>query len=392
MKTLELAKKYYDWMVDIRRDFHMHPEASLSEFRTSKRIREELEKMGIEVYSPCETGVLGILKGKGEGKVVALRADIDALSVNEETGLSYSSQTPGMMHACGHDAHAAMLLGAAKVLAEMKEEINGTIKFIFQPAEEVAKGAKNMIEGGVLENPKVDMIFGMHIWTDIFAGQGSIQAGPMMASGDVWKLIIKGKSCHGSSPWQGVDAITCMTAILNGLHTIVTRVNDIRNPIVINVGTINAGERFNVVPGRAEITGMNRAFTKESREALPKWMEDMIKSTCEAYGCEYEFSYDFICSPTINDENTVKFVEKSLVKVIGAKNLIRIEKVMGSEDFSEYTERVPGALLFLGGRNEEKKCCYSHHSNFFNIDEDALPLGAASYAQVALDYILDNIE
>ncbi|GAA0729016.1 M20 family metallopeptidase [Clostridium malenominatum] len=387
MKTLESAKKYYDWMVDIRRDLHMHPEPSFSEFRTSKRIREELEKMGLEVSSPCETGVLGILRGKEEGKVVALRADIDGLSVNEETGLAYTSKTPGMMHACGHDAHIAMLLGATKILLEMKDEIKGTVKFIFQPAEEIVSGAKKMIEGGVLENPKVDMTFGMHIWSDVPVGKVSIQPGPMMAAVDFWKLTIKGRSCHGSSPWQGVDAITCMNAILNGFHTIVTRQNDIRNPIVINVGTINAGERFNVLPGKAELGGCNRSFTQESREAMAKWMETMIKSTCEAYGCEYEFNYDFMCSPTINDENIVKLVKETVSKLIGEENLIPMAKVMGSEDFSEYAQRVPGALMFLGGRNEEKNCCYSHHSNFFDIDEDAMPIGAATYAQVALDYL-----
>ena len=387
MKTLEIAKRYYDWIVDIRRDIHMNPEPSFAEFRTSKMIREELEKMGIEVSSPCETGVLGIIKGKEEGKVVALRADMDALSVNEETGLPYASKIPGMMHACGHDAHVAMLLGAAKILSEMKDEIKGTVKFIFQPAEEVVSGAKKMIECGVLENPKVDAAFGMHIWSDVPTGKISLQPGPILASADLWNLTIKGKSCHGSSPWQGVDAVTCMTAILNGFHTIVTRQNDIRNPMVINVGTINAGERFNVVPGKAEITGTNRSFTKESRENLKKWMESMIKSTCEAYGCEYEFTYEFVVSPTINDESVAKIASGAVAKLIGEENLIILEKGMGSEDFSEYTQVVPGALMFLGARNEEKRCNYSHHSNFFNIDEDALSIGAASYAQVALDYL-----
>lgn len=214
MKTLELSRKYYDWMVELRRDFHKHPEESFKEFRTSQKIKEELNNMGIEVMSIGDTGVVGLLRGKEGGKVVALRADIDALSVNEETGLPYSSEEPGMMHACGHDFHASMLLGAAKILSEIKDEIQGSVKFIFQPAEEVAGGAKSMIQGGALENPKVDMIFGMHIWSDIPVGQVSLQSGPIMASADVWSITIKGKSCHGSSPWQGVDAITCATAVL----------------------------------------------------------------------------------------------------------------------------------------------------------------------------------
>lgn len=178
----------------------------------------------------------------------------------------------------------------------------------------------------------------------------------------------------------------CYSSI-TGLHTIVTRVNDVRNPIVINVGTINAGERFNVVPGRAEITGMNRTFTVDSRNMMPKWMEKMIKSTCEVYCCEYEFKYDFTCSPTVNDGISVNIAAEAVEKIVGKENMINIEKVMGSEDFSEYAYKVPAALMFLGGRNEEKKCCYSHHSNFFNVDEEALPIGAASYAQVALDFL-----
>lgn len=387
MKTLDLAKKYHNWMVEVRRDFHMHPEASFEEHKTSERIKKELENMGIQVSNVAGTGVVGILKGKEDGKVVALRADIDALSVNEETDLPYSSKVPGMMHACGHDAHASMLLGAAKVLSELKDEIKGTVKFIFQPAEEIASGAKTMIKEGVLENPKVDGIFGMHIWSDVKVGQVAIDEGAVMASGDVWELTIKGKSCHGSSPWQGVDAITCAAAVIQGMQTIVSRVNDARDPIVINIGTINAGERFNVVPGKAQITGMNRTFTADTRKKLPGLTEKMIKSICEAYGCEYEFKYDFICSPTTNHEETTKIAKEALAKLIGEENVVSIGKQMGSEDFSEYVEKIPGTIMFLGGRNEEKGCCYSHHSNFFNIDEDALPIGAASYAQFAIDYL-----
>lgn len=390
MKILSLAKENYEWMVELRRDFHRHPEASFEEFRTTDRIEEELKKMGIETLRVTKTGVVGLLKGGKEGKVIALRADIDALSVNEQTGLSFSSETPGLMHACGHDCHAATLLGATKILSGIKEELQGTVKFIFQPAEEVAGGAKAMIEGGVLENPKVDMIFGMHIWSDVPTGQVGLQPGPVMASADCFDLTITGKSAHGSSPWQGVDALTCATAVVQGLHTIATKVNDARQPIVINVGTFHSGERFNVVPGKATIQGMNRAFTEHSRKMLPEWIGKMVKNTCEAHGCEYEYKYEFMCSPTINEEKSTKLARESVAKVVGQENIIAIDKAMGSEDFSEYAQRVPGAFMFLGGRNEEKGCKYSHHSNFFNVDEDALPLGAASYAQVAIDFLNKN--
>lgn len=383
------AKEIQDWILNFRRDFHKHPEPSFKECRTSKIISEELNKMGMKVEHIGETGVVGILKGASEGKVIALRADMDALSVTEDTDLPFSSENPGFMHACGHDAHVSMLLGAAKLLSEMKSGLKGTIKFIFQPAEEVAAGANAMIEGGVLKNPNVDFIFGMHIWSDIAVGTVCVQEGPLMASGDIWNLTIKGKSCHGSSPWQGVDAITCAAAVIQGVQTLVSRVNDARSPIVINIGTIKGGERFNVTPGSVEMTGMNRAFSPDIRKKMPEWLKNMIENICKGYNCDFDFKYDFICAPTVNDEQATKLVKKSLIKLVGEENIPHFDKVMGSEDFSAYVEKIPGTLMLLGCRNEEKGCSYSHHSNHFKIDEDALPIGVASYVQVALDYLSD---
>lgn len=387
MSILAEAEKIKDWIVELRRDFHMYPEPSFEEVRTSKIIEEKLREMDIEVTRIGKTGVLGTLKGGELGKVIALRADIDALSVTEATDLPYSSKNPGFMHACGHDTHASMLLGAAKILSSLRSELKGTVKFVFQPAEEVAGGAKSMVTGGVLENPKVDIIVGMHIFSAVPMGKIIVQEGSLMASGDTWSLNIKGKSCHGSSPWDGHDAIICASAIINGLQTIVSRVNDTRNPIVINVGTVNAGERYNVIAGKAELTGMNRAFTREAREAMPKWMEKIIKSTCEAYDCTYEFNYSFGCDVTINDEKVTEFVRQSVKKIVGEENVMGCEKQMGSEDFSEYVKYVPGMMMVLGGGNAEKGYVYPQHSNHFMIDEDSLPVGAASYAQVAVDYL-----
>lgn len=390
MNNIDVMKKsqeIMEYIVRLRRDFHQHPEESFKEFRTTDIIVEELKKMGIEVNRISETGAIGILKGALPGKTVALRADIDALSVMEDTGLPYSSENKGVMHACGHDAHAAMLLGAAKILSEMRDGIKGTIKFIFQPAEETATGAKKMIECGALKNPDVDFIFGIHIWSDTPMGKVMVQEGPLMASGDMWNLDIKGKSSHGSAPWQGVDAIVCAAAVINGMQTIVSRKNDVRSPIVVNIGTIHGGERYNVTPGTVKIEGMNRAFSSEVRKQLPIWIENITKNICAAYECDYNFNYDFVCAVTKNDEEATKLVKKSMAKLIGMENVLPSEKIMGSEDFSEYLEHVPGTIMFLGTRNESKDCCYSHHSNHFKIDEDALPIGAASYVQVALDYL-----
>lgn len=387
MSVLEEAKEIKDWIVDIRRDFHMHPEPSFEEYRTSNAIAEKLEELGVEVKRIGKTGILGTIVGGKPGKVIALRADIDALSVEEKTGLPYASQNPGFMHACGHDTHAAMLLGAAKILFGMKDELKGTVKFIFQPAEEANGGAKSMVDGGVLENPKVDMVVGMHIFSMLDKGYIVAQEGPFMASVDSWKLNIKGKSCHGSSPWQGHDAIVCTAAIVNGLQTIVSRVNDARNPIVINIGTMNAGERFNVVPGKAVLTGANRTFSQYSREMMPKWMEKIIKSTCEAYDCTYDFEYILGCDITENSKDVTEFVKKSVSKIVGENNVIGADKIMGSEDFGEYSKVVPGMIMILGGGNKGEGICYSQHSNYFRIDEDSLPLGAASYAQVVVDFL-----
>ena len=383
---LTKATEIKEWLVDIRRDFHRHPEPSMQEVRTAEVIERQLNEMGLEV-TRIGTGVLGVLQGGQPGKTIALRADIDALSVEEKTEVSYRSLKPGFMHACGHDAHAAMLLGAARLLSAQQKDIKGTIKFIFQPGEEVAQGAKAMIAGGVMENPKVDMVVGMHIFAMVETGKMIVQPGPFMAAGDVWQLTINGKSAHGSSPWEGVDAVTCAAAVVQSLQTLVSRVNDARNPIVINVGTIHGGERHNVIPGKVEMTGMNRSFSEYSRKMMPEWMEQMIKNICGAYNCSYELTYEYHCSPVNNNPEVCDVIKASVGKIIGAENIHGAEKIMGSEDFAEYMKEAPGAMIILGGGNQAKGCWHSQHSNYFAIDEDSLPIGAASYAQIAADFL-----
>jgi amidohydrolase len=384
---MEKAIAINDWVSALRRDFHEHPEVSGEEMRTSGIVAKELETMGIAILRIGKTGVLGTLEGVSPGKVLALRADMDALSIAEKTGLPYASINPGVMHACGHDFHTSILLGAAKILSGMKDRLKGTVKFMFQPAEEVAKGAKQMIEGGVLKNPAVDMAFGMHVFSDIPVGEVVIQDGFFMASGDVWDLTIKGVASHGSTPWQGVDAIVCAAAVIQGLQTIVSRQNDAREPIVINVGTIHGGDRFNITPAKVVISGMNRAFSMNSRNSMPVWMESMIKSICSAYRCEYDFNYEFSCGPLTNEQGATAIVKKAVEKLIPENKILQIPKIMGSEDFSEYVAIVPGTFMVLGGRNEAKNCKYPQHSDQFQIDEDCIPLGVASFLQVAMDFL-----
>ncbi|MHC1731926.1 MAG: M20 family metallopeptidase [Bacteroidales bacterium] len=384
---LNKAKDIQEWVIAQRRDFHMNPELSHKEFRTTKRIKEELEKMGIETLDIGETGAVGIIHGKEEGKVVGLRADIDALPVLEDSGVEYSSLNEGAMHACGHDTHASMLLGAAKVLSEMRNEFKGTIKLIFQPAEETALGAKQVIDAGIMENPDIDAIVGMHIFTDFPIGTAVIQEGSLMASADLFSIEIYGTQCHGSAPWQGVDANMCAVAITQALQTIVSRNNDARIPLVLNVGTIQAGERFNITSGKAVLGGSTRTFDEETRKKLPIWMEKIISGICIAYGCEYKFEYDFLISATINDVKTTKQVRMSASSIIGEKNVLQTGKIMGSEDFSEYQKLVPGTMILLGANNQNKGCIHPIHSNHFKIDEDALIIGVALYAQSAIDLL-----
>jgi len=386
ISTLEKAKNMQDWMIKLRRDLHKHPELSYKEYRTSKLIKEELRKMGIEMKSVGETGIIGIINGKEGGSVIALRADIDALPVTEDTGLSYASENEGIMHACGHDAHTTMLLGAAKLLSEMKDEFKGTIKLIFQPAEEAGTGAQTMIDGGALKDPDVDAIVGMHIFTDFPCGKVVIQEGPFMASGDQFRIEIIGKQCHGSAPWQGADANICAAAIIQGVQTIVSRVNDTRSPIVINVGTVYGGERFNITSGKVIMEGANRTFSEEVRGKLPRWIENMVKGICSAYGCEYKFEYMYRCAVVNNNVSLTRKVKESIKMTLGEENILTTQMIMGSEDFSMYQLKIKGTFMLLGAGNKEKGCIYPLHSEHFNFDEDALSTGTASYVEAALAY------
>ncbi|WP_220125091.1 M20 metallopeptidase family protein [Terrilactibacillus laevilacticus] len=382
--VLQEAKDIQEWVISLRKKFHRHPELSNEEYWTSGVVAEELEKLGIKTERVGETGIIGVLEGKNRDKIIALRADMDALPVLEQTGLPFASEYPGKMHACGHDNHMSMLLGAARLLSERKDQLNGTVKFLFQPAEEVAEGAKRLIEAGALDD--VDYCIGTHIWSDIPVGQVVMPKGPFMASGDTWDLSIKGASSHGSAPWQGRDAIVCAAAIIQGLQTIPSRINDVRSPIVLNIGTITGGERFNITPGNAKLDGMNRTFDAKIRKRLPEHMERVIKNICAGYDCEYEFNYHFKTGVTANESKHTELAQQAVRKIVGPDNLVPWEKIMGSEDFSAYGEVVPSTFMLLGCRNEEKDCIYSQHSERYNVDEDALPIGVASFVQIVEEY------
>lgn len=385
MSIKDITNKYKNYITEMRREFHANPEASMQEVRTSRRIKEELDKMGISYVSAANTGVIATIKGNNEGKTVALRADIDALAVCELNEVDYKSQTEGLMHACGHDGHAAMLLGAAKVLNESKDEINGTVKLFFQPGEEIGAGARAMIADGAMEG--VDSAFGIHLWADLEIGKISVEEGPRMASADIFKIKVKGKGGHGSLPHQGVDAVLVSSAIAMNLQSIVSREVSPLESVVVSIGSINAGTRFNVIAEDAVLDGTCRCFNPEIREQLPEIIERIISNTAAAYRAEATLEYNKAIPVTINNRECSKIAQQSVAKLLGEDGVVTMEKVTGGEDMSEYLNIAPGAIAFVGAGNVEKGITYPHHHGRFNIDEDALEIGTNLYVQYAIDFL-----
>ncbi|MFZ7101626.1 MAG: amidohydrolase [Peptococcaceae bacterium] len=380
-----LAEKYHDFIVALRREFHMHPEPSFKEFRTSQRIKEELEALGIPFETVGETGVVGVVRGEQPGKTIALRADMDALELQESNDIEYKSKQDGYMHGCGHDAHTAMLLGAGKILNEVKESLQGKVKLIFQPAEEVALGAKMMVEAGVLED--VDETFAIHVWANLPAGQISVDPGPRMAATDVFKLIFTGKGGHGSAPHEGIDAIVAASSFVMNVQSIVSREISPLDSVVVSVGIFNSGTRFNVIASEAYLEGGTRYFSREMAATIPQMIERIAQNTAAAYRAEVKFEYIYGTPPCINHEASAARAAASVKKLFGEEAVVSQEKVTGGEDFAFFVEKIPGAIAFLGCKNPQKQADFPHHHPRFNIDEDVLSRGAALYAQYALDYL-----
>ena len=385
MDIRKLSKEYRDYAVELRRHFHMNPEPAMKEVNTSNRILEELTKMGIPCRKAAGTGVVGIIEGGKPGKTIALRADIDALELEEANDVDYRSKVPGLMHGCGHDGHAAGLLTAAKILNDVKDQINGRVKLLFQPGEEVAEGAKKLVEEGELQG--VDGIFGIHLWNGIEAGKVSLEAGPRMASAGIFKIRIHGKGGHGSLPNQGIDALMVASSIVMNLQSVVGREINPLEPAVISIGIFNAGTRGNILAGEAYLEGTTRCFSMEVNDSFEEVMGRVIKKTAESYRASAELEYTELVLPTINDEKMSELGEQSVVKILGQEGLVKFEKTTGGEDFSYYTREVPGLFAFVGIKNDEKIEPYPHHHPKFDMDEDGLEVAAALYAQYAVDFL-----
>ena len=389
MDIKEKAENIKDYIIEMRRHFHQNPELSLEEFETTKKIVNELEKMSIEVstFKDGLTGCIGTIKGAKEGKTLLLRADIDALSVHEKTNLEFASRVDGKMHACGHDCHAAMLLGVAKILSEMKDKFSGNIKLFFQAAEEIGLGAKLSIEQGVMDN--VDACYGVHVTPRFESPKINMQYGERMAATDVFKLTVEGTSSHGSSPHLGHDAIVASAAIITALQTIVSRINNPLKPAVVTIGTIKGGQRFNIIANEVIMEGNIRTFDEIFRKEIETHIREIAESVAKAHSCTAKLEYRYGTGVVLNkDKNLVDIAQNAVKKLYGEDSLVEMEKITGGEDFSLLMEKAPGIFGYIGTRNPKVPGSEKiNHHECFTVDEDALIRGTAVAVQFALDYL-----
>ena len=389
MDIKEKAENIKDYIIEMRRHFHQNPELSLEEFETTKKILNELEKMGIEVstFKDGLTGCVGTIKGAKEGKTLLLRADIDALSVHEKTNLEFASRIDGKMHACGHDCHAAMLLGVAKILSEMKDKFSGNIKLFFQAAEEIGLGAKLSIEQGIMDN--VDACYGVHVTPRFESPKINMQYGERMAATDVFKLTVEGTSSHGSSPHLGHDAIVASAAIITALQTIVSRINNPLKPAVVTIGTIKGGQRFNIIANEVIMEGNVRTFDEIFRKEIETHIREIAESVAKAHSCTAKLEYRYGTGVVLNkDKNLVDIAQNAVKKLYGEDSLVEMEKITGGEDFSLLMEKAPGIFGYIGTRNPKVPGSEKiNHHECFTVDEDALIRGTAVAVQFALDYL-----
>ncbi|MEM4499442.1 MAG: amidohydrolase [Sulfolobales archaeon] len=382
-KIIEYSKSLNDYIVNLRRKIHMYPELRFEEFKTSQLVLEELNSMGIDAVKVASTGVVGLIRGEGDGDVIALRADMDALPIQEENDVPYRSRVAGKMHACGHDAHVAMLLGAAKVLSKFKEHLRGSVKLIFQPAEEGGAGAERIVNEGVLNDVKA--IYGIHVWAELPSGVIATRKGPMHASATSFMIRIKGLGGHAAHPELTKDPTAPAADIYNAIQKVVSRNIDPFTPIVISTPRMEGSNASNIIPDEVRIYGTLRTFDMSLRDKVLKRLEAVVKYYSLAWECEgslelTEVSYP----PVVNDPEHADFVLR-IARKLG--NVTEAPMSMGAEDFSYYLQKVRGAFIILGIRNEGKGIIYPHHHPKFDVDEDVLWKGTALHALLAYNYL-----
>lgn len=398
--TDKIAPKLVEW----RRHLHQYPELSNREFKTAAYVEKHLRALGLEVRTKvAKTGVVGILRGGQPGPVIGLRADMDALPVTERNSLpfaskekaEYNGQQVGVMHACGHDTHVSMLMGAAEVLAGMKDKLKGTVVFIFQPAEEGAPageegGADLMVKEGVMDNPKIDAIFGIHVNSQTEAGVIKYKSGPAMAASDWFSIKVKGRQTHGSQPWSGVDPIVISAQIINGLQMLVSRESELtKAPVVITVGKINAGVRENIIPEELNMAGTIRTFDVRMQDDVHAKIKRTAERIAESFGATAEVSIDKRTPVTFNTPELVEKMVPSLEKAAGKSNVLLNEWTTGAEDFAFYREKAPAFFFVVGGmpKGQDPKKAPAHHTPDFMLDDSRLDVGVKAFCNIVFDYV-----
>lgn len=377
-----------------RRHFHENPELAFEEVKTAAYVAERLQQLGVEDIKTGvgKTGVTGLIRGeKGDGKVVMLRADMDALPILEEVDAEYKSKVDGVMHACGHDAHTAMLLGVTRILMQHKANFKGTVKVLFQPAEEVPPGgAQAMIKDGALEDPKVDAAFGLHVASDMPAGQIGWRSGPGSAGSDRFRAVIKGKGGHAARPQSSTDPVVIAAQIIIALQSLVSRETDPMDSVVLSTTAVLAGEAFNVIPDTAELRGTVRTIDPDSRERMEKRVQEVIKGIAQTMGAETEITYIKGYPSLQNDEAMADIVRRAAIEVVGEDQVIESGLGLGGEDFSYFSLEVPSCFFRCGTRNEERDIVWGHHHPKFDVEEEGFVNGMATMANAAITYLNEN--
>lgn len=384
----EKINEMKDWLVEIRRTIHMHPELGFEEVETSKLINTWLEKFGLEVKTGvARTGVVGLLRGKGPGKTVAIRADMDALPMDEPDRKPYASKIKGKMHACGHDAHVTILLGVAKFFSSISEQVRGNIKWVFQPAEEGGGGGRVMVEEGVLENPKVDAAFAAHVFPLLPVGKIGVYEREGLAAADRFIIKMIGKGGHAAVPHLTKDPIVATGHLITQIHSIVSRnVNPLESG-VITIGRVSGGTANNIIPDEVELWGTVRSLTPQIREELKSRIDQVTRGVAQSFGVDYRYDFEYGYPVLLNDPAMSKLVASACSKGIGSQNVEFVKPSMGGEDFAYFLEKVPGAFFRLGIRNEEKGIVHPYHSSLFDLDEEVLPFGVEMFVRIIDQYL-----
>lgn len=381
----QLVADQKDLIIQLRRDLHRIPETAYTEKKTSAYIANYLNNLKLEVKTGiARYGVVGLMKTGRPGPTLMIRADMDALPLKENTGLAFASEHEGAMHACGHDAHMAMVLGAATVFNTLKDEISGNIKFLFQPAEEGPGGAEPMIKAGVMESPKVDYSIGCHVWPDIPEGTIGVRPGPFMAAMDRFDIKIKGKGGHGAMPHLSVDALEVGTQVVNALQRIVSRKMDPLEPTVVTIGTFHAGTAFNIIPAEAEMSGTTRTFNPDIWNSWEARIAKVVRGVCDSMGCDFELKFSKGYPVTINDASMAEIVRGCAAKVVGEDRVVVPRKTLGGEDFAYYLQRSQGCYFALGvGRDGAVPV----HNPAFDFNEDVMLLGMETHCRIGLEVL-----